>query len=118
MRLFFEHSVGAQELDDRLNAVAKSHADRRAERSAAEIFCFNAAFAESLFTYGKRIFRRFSGSRDFGITLPTFITPLRSVFFNTNSIKFRRNIKYPGDAFSIPGKLYSVIFLYAFGVMP
>ena len=60
MRLFFEHSVGAQELDDRLNA-----ADRRAERSAAEIFCFNAAFAESLFTYGKRIFRRFFGFKGF-----------------------------------------------------
>ena len=65
MRLFFEHSVGAQELDDRLNAVAEGHADRRAERSAAEIFCFNAAFAESLFTYGKSLFRRFFGFKGF-----------------------------------------------------
>ena len=65
MRLFFEHSVGAQELDDRLTTVAEGHADRRTERSAAEIFCFNAAFAESLFADGESIFRRLFGFERF-----------------------------------------------------
>ena len=40
-------------------------ADRRTERSAAEIFCFNAAFAESLFADGESIFRRLFGFERF-----------------------------------------------------